>query len=247
MSVLRFRCDRRRRDPFAAAPAAAPEAPARTLEQPHPAYESRMDVDATFAGLVAQASAAAEAVRQQEAERERLRPPGASADPRASGYVPSPDMERPGGQARPPWTTAPQPQLQDQLAREANDWYGWNTTVLDVPPHHDRPYIPGVLGSDGRLSPRSAGVSEDLAGLVLFRFSVERMTRPCCEQCGQAAGDWRERLYGTFRHHTRPVDAAAPRQFGIATELRQAHEGAAAAADRAERAFAERYLTRRAA
>jgi hypothetical protein len=118
---------------------------------------------------------------------------------------------------------------------------------MDNPPAHTRPYIPGVLGSGGRLSPRSAGVSEDLGALPLFRDSVRHMTRPCCGQCQQAAGTWQERLYGTYKHHTWAVPEAAPRQFGIATELRQAHGEMTATADRAERAFASRYPARAAA
>lgn len=239
MNVLRFRRDRRQRDPFAAAPVAAPETPARTPEQPHPAYESRMDVDATFAGLVAQARAAAEAVAQQEAERERLYPPGTFADPAIHG-APWGPWDKPG--------TFPAAMHAEALGGEHGRWYGHDTTVLDNPlAHNGRPYIPGTLGQPGRLSPRSAGVSEDLGSLPLFRDSVRRMTRPCCEQCQQASGTWQERLYGTFGHHTRAVPEAAPRQFGIATELRQAHGRAAAGADDAERAFAGQYLTRAAA
>jgi hypothetical protein len=189
MSVLRFRRDRRQRDPFTAAPVAAPR-----FADPHG---------------IATPSKLAELAAQAQAE-----------------------------------TAAPAPDL---LADETHRWYGWDITALDNPPAHHRPYIPGVLGSEGRLSPRRAGVAEDLAGCVIFRDAVQRMTRPCCPDCQQASGTWQQRLYGTFTHHTRPVDEAAPRQFGIATELRQAHEGEAAAADRAERAFAERYLTGRAA
>lgn len=146
--------------------------------------------------------------------------------------------------ARPPWGPWDRP---GGFPEALNATAGHDLTVMDSPPRQDRPYIPGVLGSEGRLSPRTAGVADDIGSLLLFRAAVERMTRPGCEQCQQAEGTWQERLYATYSHHTRPVDGTAPRQFGIATELRQAHEGAAAAADRAERAFAERYLTARAA
>ncbi len=150
-------------------------------------------------------------------------------------------------EARPPWNTAPQPAHPDLLADEAHRWYGWDITALDAPPRHDRPYIPGILGAEARMTPRTAGVSDDLSSLPLFRDSVRRMTRPCCEQCQQAEGTWQERLYGTYKHHTWEVPDAAPREFGIATELRQAHGETAADADDAEAAFARRYLMRRAA
>lgn len=151
-------------------------------------------------------------------------------------------------EGRPPWNTAPQPVHPDLMAQDAHERYGWDITRMDVPPAYSgRPYIPGVLGAGGRMSPRTAGVADDLASLVLFRATVERMVRPCCEDCQQAAGGWRERLYGTYKHHTWPVPEAAPREFGIATELRQAHDETAADADDAERAFARRYLIGRAA
>ena len=150
--------------------------------------------------------------------------------------------------ARPPWVPAREPLPgPDLLADEAHAFYGWDITKMDVPPRHDRPYIPGVLGAEGRLTPRHAGVSDDLGSLPLFRDAVRRISRPACEQCQQATGTWQERLYGTFLHHTRPVDGAGPRQFGIATELRQAHGETAADADDAEAAFARRYLMGRAA
>lgn len=242
MTILKFR-SRRQRDPFTAAPVAAPAAacsPDRCLngvacyapacygtssygradsQKPH-----GIATPETLAAIVEQAqAAAAEAAAKALAEQQTAT------------------------MTRPPWPPAAVPPGPDLLADGAHALYGWDITKMDNPPHHDRPYIPGVLGSEGRLSPRSAGVAEDLGSLLLFRASVERMTRPCCPACQQATGTWQERLYGTYKHHTRAVPEAAPRQFGIATELRQAHEQTAASADRAERTFAERYLARRAA
>jgi hypothetical protein len=211
MSVLRFRRDRRQRDPFAASPAT----PRRPAQQQPPAYDSRIDPEETLAGLVAQA----------QAETAQATPWG--------------PWDQPG--------SFPDAMRAENLSDEHGRWYGWGDTSMDNPPAHDRPYIPGVLGAEGRLSPRSAGIADDLGSLLVFRAAVERMARPCCPDCQQAAGTWQERLYGTFRHHTWPVPEAAPREFGIATELRQAHGATAADADRAEHAFASRYLARRAA
>lgn len=213
MNVLRFRRDRRQRDPFAAAPVAAPEAPARAPEQPHPAYESRMDVDATFAGLVAQARAAAEAVAQQEAERERLRPPGTFADPRVHNA--------PWGRWDHP-DSFPAAMHAEALGDEHGRWYGWDTTVLDNPPAHTRPYIPGDLGREKRMSPASATIRADLGGCLIFRDAVhaEFVRRQYDE--GPARGAWQDRFAEAWRTRTGPVDGEDRPSFRIA-EMMHAH------------------------
>lgn len=230
MNVSRFRRDRRQRNPFAA----GPPVPAGRNAHGWPLVRDAIGVrpatggemaaphgiatPQTLTDIVAQAQAETAAAREQA--------PAAPWGP----------WDQPG--------SFPAAMHAEALSDEHGRWYGWDTTVLDNPPVHTRPYIPGVLGDEGRLSPRTAGISEDLGALPLFRDSVRRMTRPCCDRCRQASGTWQERLYGTFRHHTWEVPEAAPRQFGIATELRQAHGETAAAADRSEQAFAGRYLRR---
>lgn len=220
MAILKFR-SRRQRDPFTSAqPPAAPAempAPCGWNADGWPLVRDSIGVRPATGG-------------------EMIPPHGIATKETLAGLVEQAQAEK-----------AAQAPAPDLLADEAHRWYGWDITALDVPPRHDRPYIPGVLGAEGRLTPLHAGVSDDLGSLPLFRDAVRRISRPACEQCRQATGTWQERLYGTYKHHTWAVPDAAPREFGIATELRQAHGETAADADDAEAAFARRYPAWRAA
>lgn len=169
MIGLRHRRDRRPRGPFAAAP--RPEAPRRSPEQPPPAYDSRMDVDSALARIAALA--------QAEAEQARPAPSAAPWGP----------WDQPGS-----FPAAMEP---DALRDEHGRWYGWDTTVMDNPPAHARPYA---------ARRRTPDVAADLASLPVFRDAVARRTRHQAGEClcgspvtGQA---WGERMVRAGMHLT---------------------------------------------
>jgi hypothetical protein len=146
----------------------------------------------TLADLMRQAQEAAEAIRQEEAERERLRPPGTFADSRA-GNTPL------GGNA--PWGAWDEPGSFPEPLRAVPDEngrvYGWDITAMDVPPRHARPYA---------ARRRSPDIAADLASLPVFREAVARRTRSHAGEClcgspvkGQA---WGERMVRAGMHLT---------------------------------------------
>ena len=141
MNVLRFRRDRRQRDPFAGTPLDR-EPATQTMPAAAPDYASRIDVQQKAAEI------AWEAIRQCEEERERLRPPGTSADPRSPQYVPGPvpvpdfsALEQ-FKTAHAPWGPAAETAVPDLTAEDAHALYGWDITAMDNPPVHHRPYVP---------------------------------------------------------------------------------------------------------
>ena len=124
-------------------------------------------------------------------------------------------------------------------------WYGWDITAPDNPPPHDRPYVPGVLGGSGRLSPATASVEADLGSCILFRDTVSAVCvraeprHGCGTTWPPQAGTWQERYGAIYRHRTKSV--AWP-DFSFATSLRALEAVLHAEAEEAEMAYASRYL-----
>lgn len=103
--------------------------------------------------------------------------------------------------AAPPWGPWDEPgSFPDALRAEAlsdedRRWYGWDTTVMDNPPVHARPYapepppfpVPSLLG--------------DLGDLPLFRDTVrdelDRRDR-CARPSRRAGGSWQARYAGLY-------------------------------------------------
>jgi hypothetical protein len=140
---------------------------------------------------------------------------------RGCGDLPAPDGRDPFPEYDRTVVLARLNTMAAENAAEAHDgepWYG--LTEMDIPPAHDRPYVPA-------LAPALPPVVTDLGALPLFRAAVHAMFVRQEQACGFRAPHvtWHERYALLYRART----ALPVISFGIADAARQAHEEAKAA------------------
>ena len=109
-------------------------------------------------------------------------------------------------------------------ARLPEPW--WGLTEMDMPPAHDRPYVPDALTAK-RLQRPDPGPLADLGACPIFRDTVHAVfaRQESARGFRAPAVPWYGRYAGLYRARTgMPVIT-----FGIADALREAHEEAKAA------------------
>lgn len=195
-----LRRDRRQRDPFVGTPLDREPVPCGWNADGWPLVRDSIGVRPATGG-------------------EMIRPHGIATRETLAGLVEQAQAETAQAQAgqqaatmaRPPWGPWDQSGNFPEAMRadgERGGWYGWDTTAMDVPPHHDRPYIPGDLGRPDRLSPLTATVRDDLGGCLIFRDAVRsQIVRRDRAQGIGAQGDWRDDWAAALERRTAPVPA----------------------------------------